>query len=261
MKIREIELTFDLPVEYRGLLIHPINLKDYAMFYTLAQCLVIDKNSIPDIKVISMSYLEYLIKTNMDNPDDIPYVYMVDRILALVLPNDSSFSDPLESMKRYALDEKGKPYFFIGDVKYTAPDFEEIRLIICEQNLIELPDENISKEVRDSLAAAQEYKNKLSGAKSASLEEQIIALATVTGWSFAEMYNMTCRKFIKSIRIMDNTMHYKIYLAASMSGMVEFKDKSFIKHWLTDTTAKDPYENVTMDMKEVENKIGGANGG
>ena len=36
---------------------------------------------------------------------------------------------------------------------------------ICEQNMIELPDLSISKEVRDSLEEAQRYRNKLNGVK------------------------------------------------------------------------------------------------
>ena len=105
---------------------------------------------------------------------------------------------------------------------------------------------------------AQEYKDKLRGIKSASLEDQMIALASRTGWKLTDIYEMSLRKFLKAIRILDNTIHYEIYLSASLSGMVEFKDKSFIKHWLTDTTPVNPYQNVTVDLEAMQSKIASA---
>jgi len=66
---------------------------------------------------------------------------------------------------------------------------------------------------------------------------------------------MTIRKFLKSIRRMDNLIHYKIYLAASMSGMVEFKDKSFIKHWLSQLDDENKYSDVSVDLDEIQDKV------
>jgi hypothetical protein len=54
---------------------------------------------------------------------------------------------------------------------------------------------------------------------------------------------------------MDNLIHYKIYLAASMSGMVEFKDTSFIKHWLSNLEDNDKFGDITMDLDAVQGKM------
>ena len=40
-----------------------------------------------------------------------------------------------------------------------------IKNIICNQNMIELPDETISKQVRDSLEEARKYKQRLHNSK------------------------------------------------------------------------------------------------
>jgi len=66
---------------------------------------------------------------------------------------------------------------------------------------------------------------------------------------------MSVRKFINTIKRMDNLIHYKIYLAASMSGMVEFKDKSFIKHWLTGLEEDDKYGDVSINLDDMQNKV------
>jgi len=247
--------TFDLPIPYRNILLYPVSVKDYMFFNACAQCLSLDKNSVPDSKIIMMSNLEYIFHTAQIDVEAKPFLIWFDRLLSLCLKNDTSFLNVEESIKRYAYNEKQKPIFTIGKEIYTSKDFEELKSIICEQNLYDLPDENISKEVRESLEKAQEYKNKVSGAKPGTLEDYIVSLSGITGWSFEYIYNMSIRKFVIAIRRFDNLIHYKIYLSASMSGMVEFKDKSFIKHWLTNLEEKDKYDSVSMDLDTIQDKI------
>lgn len=55
---------YDEPVKFKQLDIYPIKVSEYLDFYSYIDCLQIDKNSIPDIKVISMSYLDYLVSAS-----------------------------------------------------------------------------------------------------------------------------------------------------------------------------------------------------
>lgn len=251
----EVSITYDLPITYKGIKLYPVTVKDYLLFTAYSQCFLIDKNSIPDPKIIAMSELEYLYYLASKDVESMPYLICFDRILAMSLKDDKSFESLQESMKRYRYDKKKKPVFRIGEQLYNYKDYLEIKQIICQQNFVELPDENISKAVRDSLEQAKKYKEKISGTKPASLEDYIISLATVTGWTFDYIYSLPVRKFIRSIRRFDNYVHYKIYLSASMSGFVEFKDKSIIKHWLTDIDTDDKYGDVSIDLDEMENKV------
>jgi len=251
-----LQFTFDLPVLYKGLKLYPISLKDYIPFGAYSKCLTIDKNSIPDLKIISMTNLEYIYYATKENIEETPFLLLFDRLLSLCLKDDESFEKMEESVNRYEYDkETGKPFFTIGGISYNSDDFDEIRNIIAEQNLVELIDENISKEVRDSLEKAREFKRKQSGTGTISLEDYIISLSVSTGWTLDYIYTMTIRKFLKSIRRMDNLIHYKIYLAASMSGMVEFKDKSFIKHWLSQLDDENKYSDVSVDLDEIQDKV------
>jgi hypothetical protein len=248
-------LTYDLPIPYRNILLYPATVKDYLLFMTYAQCFTLDKNSIPDAKILTMTELEYLFHlAKSESEDENPYLLWFDRVLSVCLRDDKSFANMEESIKRYHVDEKGKPFFFIGEEKYTPKDFDNIKKIICEQNLVELPDENISKEVRDSLEKAEQYKRKMQGTKPASFEDYIASLAMVTGWTFEYVYSMSIRKFTKSLKRLDNYIHYRIYLAASMSGMCEFKEKSFIKHWLSGIE-ENKYGDVSIDLTTIQNKI------
>lgn len=247
-------LTFDLPVPYKKLLLYPILVKDYVSLSYYSLCLKTDKNSIPDAKFITMSELEYLYYVSQTE-STVPYVLLIDRLLSLVLRDDDSFSDVTKSILRYKYTKNNKPVFIIGEEEYTAKDFIEIKKIIAEQNDIELPDTNISKEVRDSLEKARDYRRRARGEKPASLEDYIVSMSVATGWSMEYIYSMPIRKFQKAMSRLDNYIHYKIYLAASMSWMVEFKDKSFIKHWLSNLDAKDKYADVSVDLDALQGKI------
>lgn len=245
---------FDDPVVYKGLKIYPARMRDYLYFHYYAQVLTLDKNSIPDFKIITMTYLEWLYYETEKGLEEKPYILWFDRLLSMVLKDDESFSDIRESLKRYRKDENGKPYFLIGEEKYTSEDFEEIKLIIAEQNVLELPDESIQKELRDKMEEARRIRQRLNQTKLCSLEEQLVAVAIYTGWDLEKIYGLTIRKYGMVIQRSDHLLHYKIYLAASMSGMVEFKDKSIIKHWLSDLT-KDKFGGAMIESDAVKNKV------
>jgi len=249
-------INYDLPIPYRNISIYPVTVRDYLLFSYFSASLAVEKNIIPDAKIISMSELEFLFHSIGDGKDSTPpYLLWFDRILEICLKDDKSFESIEKSVKRYMYDEKGKPYFMIGDEKYTTVDFEKIKAIICNQNLVELPDVTVSKEVRDSLEEARRYKQKLSGEVPGSFEDYVVSLTVATGWTLEYVYSMTVRKFIKSIRRLDSLIHYKIYLSASMSGIVTFKDTSFIKHWLLGSADDDKYKDVSVDLDTIQRKV------
>ena len=247
-------ITFDLRVPYKKLLLYPVLVKDYMTFSYASTCLQIDKNSIPIPEVIMMSELEFMFYcTQMDAST--PYILLLDRLLGLCLRDDKSFEDAQSSVLRFKPHgSQGKPVFIIADEEYTAEDFKEIKKIIVAQNDIELPDENISKEVRDSLDEARRYKQKMHG-KPASLEDYLVSVAVTTGWTLDYIYTMPIRKFQRVMKRLDNYIHYKIYLAASMSGMAQFSDTSMIKHWLSNLDATDKYGDVSVGLDKIQDTI------
>lgn len=247
-------ITFDLPIPYKTLMIYPATVKDYMTFMSYVQCLTLEKNSIPDPKIISMSELEYLYYSTTPEGGGNYYLFWFDRVLATCLKDDKTFEKIEESISRYNFYKDGRPYFKIAGEEFTANDYEEIRKIICQQNLVEIPDENIQKEVRDSLAQAKRFKERLTDGIPGTLEDYMVSLAVVTGWTYDYIQGLSIRRFTRSLQRMDMYIHYKILLSASMSGMVEFKDKSIIKHWLNGIE-DEKYKDVSMDMETIQNKV------
>jgi hypothetical protein len=140
--------TFDRPLEYKGITLYPVKLRDYHLFMTLVSCLFLEKNSIRDpqlaMKAISMSYIEFLIGSADENNK---YLYLLDGLLRLVL---NQMDNPKFSFL-LAKDEGGRLGFVINGVRFTTHDFDEIRIIISEQNGLELPNELMQKDVRGRL--------------------------------------------------------------------------------------------------------------
>jgi hypothetical protein len=241
--------TFDLPREYKGLKIYPVKIKDYYNFNVAIGCLLLDKNSIPDPKIISMTYLEYLYRLIVK---DRRYISEFDYLLRLCF----HLPDPKELKINYAYDKNEKPFFEIRGNIFYANDLEDIKKIICEQNLIKIEDENISKEARDTLQKAKNYRLKESGRKMAGLEDQIVCVLISTSLSLDDISNLTIRKFSKIIERINMKLNYQIYLSASLSGFVEFKDKSFIKHWMSEVSDdNDEYAEAKIDLQDVKDKV------
>jgi hypothetical protein len=64
----EISFVYDKPAKYKDLTLYPVTVENAMEFDYYVGCLLVDKNSIPDVNIISMTYLDYLIKsTNEDN--------------------------------------------------------------------------------------------------------------------------------------------------------------------------------------------------
>ena len=109
------------------------------------------------------------------------------------------------------------------------------------------------------MAKAKEIRMQQSKKKMGSLEDQIICVLISTPLKLQDVYELAIRKFEKVLQRVDAKLHYQVYLTASMSGFVKFEDKDAIKHWMSDFTPTDYYEDVKVDMEEMKNKIDGVN--
>ena len=248
-------LTFDDPIPYKNFLINPAKMRDYYSFHEYITCLLLDKNSVPDINVISMSYLEYLLAVGFIERH--LHVMLISLMkMVVTIKKDGKIIEVNEDEIEIAKD--GRSIIVSGE-KITSEDFDEIKKIILLQNEIDPVDENTAKEVREKLQEAEEYKLKKNGKKVCDLEDRLVAISTVTGFTIEYLYGLTIRKFNKYLQREDHIMHYKIFMIGKMSGNVEFKDENALKHWLADLTVKDKYKDSKFDYDEAQDKFGRKN--
>lgn len=244
-------LFYDKPIAYKELLIYPATMDKYLDFHFYITCLLLDKNSIPNPAVITMTYLQFLYY--MASTTELPYLYMFKELLKMVLHIDE------DSDLWFGTDPNGKAIFKIRGIIYNSEDLNKITDIIFLQNSIEHIDDTIQKEVRDAMEKAQVYKMKQNEYKMCSLEDQMICVLISTSLKLEDIYKLTIRKFSKILERVDYKLHYEIYLSAEMSGMVKFKDENKIKHWMADLTKSDKYEDVKVDADEMHHKIDDVN--
>lgn len=237
-------ITYDMPFVYNGLSIYPIKMSEYMDFHLAVNCLLLDKNSIPDIDILSMTYLEYLFYLYDEKQE--PYLIMLGNLLRMVLHIDDV------NQIRFDLDNKK---ILIGNNIIDNDFLMDIKRIIFEQNCIEDIDENIQKEVRDDLTKAKELKMRQNNNKICSLEEQMVCVLVSSNLKLEEIYNLTIRKFSKILQRADYKLHYQIYMTASTSGFVEFKDKSLLKHWMSSLDSEDNFADVKVEQDALEQKI------
>lgn len=248
----DIYYYYDSPVPYRNLLIYPATMRDYFKFQTCGQCLLVDKNSVPDPKIISMSYLEYLFYETLKDKSTNPYLLYFRELLRIVLRKKDD--DPVFNIGYKDELKRKNPFFVIDDQEFNSDDFEEIKHIICEYNELEIPDDTISKEVRDKMDEALRLKQKESGNKSATLEELMICATIETPYRLEDIYGLSIRKFNKLLERINKKIDYQILTTASMSGFVEFKDKSILKHWMSEFP-KNKYHGTLMDAQKLNDRI------
>lgn len=251
-------MIFDHPVPYKNFLIKPVKMIDYVRFHESVVCLLLDKNSIPDVEVISMTYLEYLLHVGKDNPI---YFLALDQLLRITLSVSLTDDDGNKTISELVDDEdiqllnNFKGLVIKGEI-LDGETFDVIKSIICEQNKIEMIDESISKEVRDEMAKAEEYKQRQNQNKICSLEDQLVAVVIKTGLSFEYLHEITIRKFSKILERADHAMHYEIYLEGVVTGAMKMKNGEMPKHWLADLDDEDKHKNSKMDFNEFKEKIG-----
>lgn len=250
---------FDKPVPVGELLVYPARVRDYLKFYYSIDCLLENKNRIPDPKIIKMTYLDYIhdlmLKELLDDSKDASNSEMLNKFYLLMMLmlkieatqidfKTDNFNHAELIIKGYNVDGKEK------DVIINGAMFEQLKNTICEYHLVDLPDEKIQPELEKALEDARVFKNK-NNEKMGSLEDQFICIMISTSLKMEDINELTIRKFQKILERVDHKLHYQLYKTAEMNG-TEFKHK--IKHWMSEIQ-HDKYAGLIVDYDSTVNKF------
>ena len=205
----EIYNIFDEPIPYfknkedtTPLLIYPVLMQDYMIFNSCVRCLILEKNIVPDIKTISMSYLDYIFYYDELHKDNDSYLSLLFIIMSICLKSD---------IQDILIDNNSKHYLKIQDKIYDKNDFNKIKEIICSQNMVDLPDENIHPSIKKALKEETDFKKRNSGNNESppSLEKQIICLMESMHWSKDQIKKITIRTFVQFFCSLRERFHQK----------------------------------------------------
>ena len=237
-------VTLDLPVDYKGLKIYPITVRDYYDFAICADVLNIDKDSIQDLDVITMNYLDFLVFYCIKNSDANNSQFFYEKLISILTlclkPNKIQIG----------ISENQHAVILCDDIEINAQDFDDIRKIIMYQNYVEYDDTYVNPDIK---AAYDEYwrvKNK--DIIMPNLEERMADTTAMTGLCKKDILDMTYREFEMVFNAAREKLEYQINKTGEMSGMVKFKNP--IEHWIF-KRKKSKYEGVFTDYGEFKKKI------
>jgi copper chaperone CopZ len=246
---------FGEPVVVHSIKLYPVKMKRYTEFMLFSQIFKMKKNRIPDISIIKMSYLDFLVKYLPEHPE-MCFMNPIDMfILALSMCMDE------ETIKRTQITADEKERIFLKIISKSedeeplfigGQEFEDIRKTILEINGIDDVDYTLSEEVESALEEAREQQAQITKESPATLEDMIDCYHVVTGVGYDEISEMQIRKFFNNIRRIITIENYRIIKAAQMSGMVTFKED--IPHWLRKLEKPKAFSDVQTNLNEFEAK-------
>lgn len=233
----DLKDTWGDPFKYKGVLLHPIQMKYIDKFYQYANCLLIEKNKIPDVNVIKMSYLRFLFELSHSDKQFKIYWKYLTKLLILVFRQKFHF---VSIGDKIGIKVKNKIL--------TEKDFDNIRRIICKQNLILLNEDLLNPEIEKAIKEAREFLSKKE--TPATMEENILSFFAATGYEPQKIKNLTVYIFNKTMQRLNLMKSWEVYTYASL----KLGESDKIQHWLSHIPEKGLYDDVTMTEDEFNKK-------
>lgn len=217
-------VALDEPVEYKGLKIYPILVRDSNIFEKCYDILTIDKNKSSIEEIIKMSTLEFIF-TILFNDDTVVgtenrqakeiWIEKFGKILELCLKINLDNVNVLVENNRF--------YLMINDIKLRSKDFDELRKIILFQNLYNYDDRYVDSDVQKILNQKSKMQNK--DIKQPTLEKKMMFVVNHSNLSVKDIATMTYRHFNMIFDMSIDEMEYKINKLAYMTGHIDTKEK------------------------------------
>ena len=268
--LRDTYFTYDEPVPFCGLYLYPVSVRNYNEFITSNACLLLNKNDDP--MGIKFTHLDYLLSKISDKKEGVLWSMRFSKIIELCfhilpgmkcskcgkyIPYDQFFTEERVKLYQEGTDEDRKKFFDCdcGEGKMVASldqkkdeksnktvllidgheidyvNFNKMRKYILYQNLPDFKDDSwADKAIRDDQAKRAEILSKDSG--KASLERKMLCVVASTGIDISKIYDMSIRKFIALLGVINDYTEYKATKVGLMSGMVSLKKGQKIDHWI-----------------------------
>jgi len=238
--------AFDNPVPYKGLLLYPVKAQDYYRFVSNVGVLGIQKNRTPDIKIIQMSYLQFVFGLILNDVEwrgkfiDIMCLCLgikVDELSNERIQRGSFWNEMGDNgslifhINGYAIDfidRNGRLFIKIFNSELNAADFDELIRYIFYQNVYDYFDEFINDDVREVVEKYYAMKNK--GIVPPTFEEKVVSVMSALGITKPQVASMSMltveQVFHSAVRRTDYMVEHN-YRAHAMTD----KPLPDIEHW------------------------------
>lgn len=224
--------TLDEPVSYRlkcevDLQLFPVKFNMYELFKNCLESIMIDKNSVPDINILKMNYLEFLYNVQFnikDREKNSKFTigeltqYKFEHLLNICCEADYS-RIVKENGKCYCVlaHKIGEDYVTFATI--NATEFNDIKEIILYQNILDYSKIEMSDDVKKIY---NDYIKLITqDIHEPTLEQKKNYVIAHTGFSSDFINNMTYRRFIG---IYDCIINEALYFSNRMAEVSEKYD-------------------------------------
>lgn len=255
--------AFDEPIPYKGLLIDPVKARDYYKFMPSLGVLNIQKNRIPDVQIIQMSYLQFVFGLILN---DISWREKFIEVMNLCLDvkqaeceNDrirrGSFWNELGVDEKLIfhlngydidfIDNDNKLSIVIKGHELDASEFDTLIKYIHYQNLYDYFDDFMSDDVREIVEKFYAMKNK--GIKPPTFEEKILAVMVELGITKSQVADMSAISVEQLFHIAVRKTDYVVEHNYRANAITD-KKLPDVEHWAYKTN-KERFSEVFVDAQ------------
>lgn len=235
----------DVPVEYElknsaKILVNPVLVKDSSVFLKSVSVLQIDKNSIADVNIIQMSYLDFVCGMALSNEEFRKRLVWVLRLcLGLESPRVLVLED-----EKFCLTDDGK-----SDIKIQNKDFDNLMSIILHQNFSNYDDSYINPQIKKAMEEYDAVQN--ASFEPIGLERRISIISAHSGIPKRELLGMTFRAFNSLFEEVCGEVEFSTARNAALIGGNGDK----LTHWIY-KKKKNKYDKYFTSEQSYAEKMG-----
>lgn len=201
---------FDKPVPFKvekgEIKISPVSLVDSELFLGCIDILTIDKNIIPDPKIIQMNYLQFICQVQFLKESNVAkFVTIMEICLGL-----KNLAIKWEDQSSPIIVDKTQ------NIEINHEQFEDIKTIILNQNFAHYDDDYINPELKKAMQEVDELKNK--NIDPPTTERKMAIITSHTGMSKKEQQEMTYRSHVLLFEEVCGEVEYNAYKPIAVYG-------------------------------------------
>lgn len=270
----ESYVAFGKAIPYNELRIRPILVKDFYQFRDAQNVLKIDKNKIPDIEIIQMTYLRFLMLMMVEHNELVEdFLIIMSLCLGATYRRELRNTDfePNELLTQQIRKDEYQiiingwnvgfrvrdnqtwlQLYTDGDmVEINDSQFNDLKNIILFQNIYEYDDMEMSDDFRRVVEEYYAIKNK--DIIIPTLEDRMIAVAISSSYKLEELYELPLRLFDALFEYSVEKLEYQVNKL--IVNLAQYEIKGFkLSHWVY-KTKKDKYSEVFTDAQELVKKV------
>lgn len=262
------------PVPLYNLQIKPVLVRDFFQFNNAKDILQIEKNKIPNIDIIQMTYLRFLLMIILEN-EEFKEDLLTILTLSLGVKYDATKRNPSYSPNEILTQQtrKNEMELWINgwDIKFRLNDekvtlclyekdnlieisdiqFDDVRKVILFQNVYRYDDTEMSDDFRRVVEEYYRLKNK--DVVLPTLEDKLMAVCISSPYKIEELYTMPLRLFDALLEHSIDKLEYQVNKL--IVNLAQCKTDGFnLSHWVY-KTKKDKYSEIFTDAQDLVKKV------